>query len=616
MEGMIKKLLLTSCILMGGAIAFLPLTSYAATDISDFNFDDMKAQNACRNARTQKLEGDVNGAIVTGEDGKQYIVDGDYRYLYENGTDGSTPGVTSTTAGLTPEKTQVAPGRVDAADQTASDGSTIVCVNVDTVLSLDAAVVKDENGNEEPIVIYPNMPGSGTLEVTVRSAMNYSILLSAEENHLFDDEGTFSIPSVENPDIQDKKYGWGVKNLLPGITAEYSKINSNPTPFYDGEPTDVFDDNRELVKFPIKITVSPKLPQGVYATDLTVTAVTRQLGFQLTSQHNFQSQVCYNRLVMLRKSTLFYALIYTLTCLFNFHSQIPASALEVGDIVLEVRPVEQELDLEPGANYSSSVTIKNGGRLPFTVNLSVLPYQALNENYDPDFSTENSYTNLKNWITFPRDSIHLEPGEEVEAEFHISVPKNIPGGGQYAAIIVQTRDTINEEATFRTIGQIASLLYAHVEGEEHIGAVMMGHKLPGFLLSSPFSSSVTVKNDGNIDFRVSHSLTVYDFFTNKEVFTPEYKDADGKTPGRSTPIILPDTTRTNTLTWEGAPQLGVFRAVQHISFLDQEYTFERLVVVCPIWLALGTAFIVFLIILWIVLVIRGRRGRRLQVMQI
>ncbi len=82
----------------------LPLTSYAATDISDFNFDEMKAQNACRNARTQKLEGDVNGAIVTGEDGKQYIVDGDYRYLYENGTDGSTPGVTSTTAGLTPEK--------------------------------------------------------------------------------------------------------------------------------------------------------------------------------------------------------------------------------------------------------------------------------------------------------------------------------------------------------------------------------------------------------------------------------------------------------------------------------------------------------------------------------
>ena len=143
---------------------------------------------------------------------------------------------------------------------------------------------------------------------------------------------------------------------------------------------------------------------------------------------------------------------------------------------------------------------------------------------------------------------------------------------------------------------------------------MMGHKLPGFLLSSPFSSSVTVKNDGNIDFRVSHSLTVYDFFTNKEVFTPEYKDADGKTPGRSTPIILPDTTRTNTLTWEGAPQLGVFRAVQHISFLDQEYTFERLVVVCPIWLALGAAFIVFLIVLWIVLIIRGRRGRRLQVM--
>ena len=317
---------------------------------------------------------------------------------------------------------------------------------------------------------------------------------------------------------------------------------------------------------------------------------------------------------MLKKNFLLSAFLYTLTCFFNFSCAAPASALEVGDIVLEVKPVEQELNLEPGATYSSSITVKNGGRLPFTINLFVLPYQALNENYDPDFSTENSYTNLKNWITFPKDSIHLEPGEEVEAEFRVSVPKNIPGGGQYAAIIVQTRDTINEDSTFRTIGQVASLLYAHVEGEEHIGAVMMGHKLPGFLLSSPFSASVTVKNDGNIDFRVDHSLTVYDFFTNKPVFTPESKDADGKTPGHATPIILPDTSRTNTLTWEGAPELGVFRAVQHIQFLGQEYTFERIVIVCPIWLALGAAFIVVLLVLWIILAIRGRKGRRLQVM--
>ena len=275
MEGIIKKLLLTSCILMGGAVAFLPLTSYAATDISDFNFEDMKAKNQCRGYRTTKVEGDVDGEIVTDSEGNTKVVDGDYRYGYERGKDGTTPGVTSTSVGLTPDKTQVAPGKETATAPTTSDGTTLVCVNVDTVLSLDTAVVKDQNGKQDPIVIYPNVPGEGTLEVTVRSAVNYSILLSAEENHLFDQEGTFSIPSVENPDVQDKKYGWGIKNLLPGITSEFSKINSNPTPFYDGVPTDGETNNRKLVEFPIKITVSPRLPQGVYATDLTVTAVTR-----------------------------------------------------------------------------------------------------------------------------------------------------------------------------------------------------------------------------------------------------------------------------------------------------------------------------------------------------
>lgn len=288
------------------------------------------------------------------------------------------------------------------------------------------------------------------------------------------------------------------------------------------------------------------------------------------------------------------------------------SALEPGDIVMQIKPAEQEIELAPGTVLNNTITVQNVGRLGFTVKMSVQPYQVTNENYDPDFYTENSYTLLKNWITFSEPEFYLEPGAEKTVEYTVKVPANIPGGGQYAAIIAETRDGIDQDAAFRVVSQLACLVFAHVAGEEHIGGVLMSHSLPSFILGSSFSSSATIKNDGNVDFRATQTLTIYDFFRNTVVFSPDYVAENGKTPGRAMPIILPETSRSSRLTWEGAPQLGVFRAVQTISFLDESYTFEQIVFVCPIWLAGIFIFIIALMFFWLILRIRYRKKQKKQ----
>lgn len=290
----------------------------------------------------------------------------------------------------------------------------------------------------------------------------------------------------------------------------------------------------------------------------------------------------------------------------------PVSALEAGDVVIQIRPAEIEMELAPGQTYAGTFKVENVGRLGFTFNLSTRPYQVVNESYDPDFYTENNYTKIQNWITFKQNEYHIESGESMEVPFQVTVPEDAPGGGQYAAIIVETRDSSDPEATVRTISQLALKIYAHVEGEEHVGGVLMGHSLPGFVLGSPLFSTATVKNDGNVDFRVNHQLTVYDFFTGNEVFTPGAIDLDGQMVGQATPLVLPETVRTNMLRWEGSPQLGVFRAVQTISFLDQEYSFEQIVILCPLWLAGIVLFFVVVMVLWIITGIRHRRRRRRQ----
>lgn len=89
-----------------------------------------------------------------------------------------------------------------------------------------------------------------------------------------------------------------------------------------------------------------------------------------------------------------------------------ASALAPGDIVMQINPSEQEIDLLPGTVTTNTLKIQNIGRLGFSVNMLVKPYQVTNEAYDPDFYTENSYTLLKNWITFSENEFYLEAGAE------------------------------------------------------------------------------------------------------------------------------------------------------------------------------------------------------------
>lgn len=292
----------------------------------------------------------------------------------------------------------------------------------------------------------------------------------------------------------------------------------------------------------------------------------------------------------------------------------PARALETGDVVMRVSPVEQEIELEPGLQATGSINVQNVGRQAFNFSVSATPYQVTNDSYDPDFVSENSYTKLHNWITFPQHDYHLEAGAVVSVEFEINVPLDIPGGGQYAAIMIETHDTVDETAMIQTVGRVASLVYAHVSGEEHIGGVLMGHTMPAILLNPDFAVSTTVKNDGNVDFRVDHQLTIRDFFTGREVLTPETVNSEDQTPGHANPVVLPGTARTNVLIWDGAPHLGVFRVQQRIAFLDQVYEFNQIVVFCPLWLIVLVLLFLGTMILWLLVRVLSHRHRRPQVL--
>lgn len=289
----------------------------------------------------------------------------------------------------------------------------------------------------------------------------------------------------------------------------------------------------------------------------------------------------------------------------------PVMALEPGDIVMSLNPSELELDLEAGKTYEYSVDVTNAGRLPFDVITSVSPYYAGGDNYEPDFENMTSYTKLYSWITLEQDSYHLEPGETAQVGFTVKVPTDVVGGGQYAAIMLLGDSGIEEEGAVKVQGQLAAILYGHVDGVEQIvSGELVNNSLPAFMFNDQISVSQTVKNTGNVDFRVKQIMTITDYFSNRPVVTADTINSEGQLIGSNSATVLPGTTRTGILTWTDAPKLGLFEVKQEVSFLDQDYVFTQVVFLCPLWLLIIVLVIVIAVILRIIYKIRQSHSRR------
>lgn len=299
-------------------------------------------------------------------------------------------------------------------------------------------------------------------------------------------------------------------------------------------------------------------------------------------------------------------------------------AIEIGDVVIELKPAEQEFTMVPGGVYAGSLTVTNAGRLSFGFTVSTRPYSASSmscsqdykgsDNYCPDYTTESDYAKLSNWINFDQTSYEVAPGEVATVEFRIRVPEDVPGGGQYAAIIVETRDGIDETSAVRQVNQLAELLYGRVDdGTIREDGTVVEQKLPKIVLGGDFSAYEVTKNTGNVDLRVVHSVSVVDFFTGKEVFSPDSYDDDGDQIGSVRQLIFPGTERSSTITWLNTPKLGVYRVTETVNFLDQDYSYEQMVFVIPVWLVVLIGSFIVLMIIWAILRIRRRRKGRPQV---
>ena len=281
----------------------------------------------------------------------------------------------------------------------------------------------------------------------------------------------------------------------------------------------------------------------------------------------------------------------------------PVFADEQPEYRLQVSPAKLDLELAPGEKTEKSFQVQNTGTKPFKFTVEATVYSVSDEDYDPDYKTESNYTDLAKWITLSQTEGEVEPNGSVKIDVLVDVPKDVPAGGQYAAIMVtmvnEESDGNGQGAAIGAIQRIGLVMYSTVEGNTRKEGKVIENKIPSFRFQPPIVATSTVENTGNVHATATYTLQVFPFFGGEEVYSNE--------DNPETRTILPETKRYNEVAWEGAPALGIFKVKQTVNFLGTDDVTEKVVFLCPIWFLFIILLLIFVVVFWIVSRVRGRR---------
>ena len=288
----------------------------------------------------------------------------------------------------------------------------------------------------------------------------------------------------------------------------------------------------------------------------------------------------------------------------TFITNSPVAAADAPDYRLQVSPSYAEIEeMQPGKTYDGVFKVQNTGAKEFSYAINITPYSVSDDKYTLDSETETAYTQMKDWVTLSQDSGTLAPDSTEEIKYSIRIPSDAPAGGQYALINVRMiqNDDANSGAAISATKQIGFRLLGDVEGNTRRTGKVTEQNIPSILFNPPISATSVVENTGNTHITASYVLQVFPLFGNEEVYTNE------ESPYEVT--VLPETSRYNSISWDDAPHLGIFRVKQTVTIADDTQFIEKTVFLCPIWFIFIILLIIFCIVFWICSRIKSRRER-------
>ena len=284
-------------------------------------------------------------------------------------------------------------------------------------------------------------------------------------------------------------------------------------------------------------------------------------------------------------------------------------------VQIYITPVEVNLSLDPGEVYDGTFEVRNSGAETYDFRVSASQFYVKDLTYETTYDDGLAFNQIIEWITFDQTEFRgLEPNEKQEVAYHIKVPKDAPGGGQYAVLFATVSSKVSDGGyDILTDSRVGVKVYAQIAGKTRLEGKLESVNQARFYQKGPINSTVRVKNTGNVDFNSTHEYVIKSL-GGREL----YRDSISKR-------IMPGTVREIGLKWwdkekdtDETPMFGIFRVQNKVYFIGKvQYDEENIVVVAPIWLVIILAIVLLLIIGLIILLIMFlvKRNRHKKILE-
>ncbi len=293
---------------------------------------------------------------------------------------------------------------------------------------------------------------------------------------------------------------------------------------------------------------------------------------------------------------------------------------------LTLTPVSRTLILKSETTYDGTLKVTNDGSDDIRVEVHASPYSYVYSSetdlYQLGFNQENNYTQISRWITIKDTNgnyvenpyFQIPKGETLEIEYKITTPSNIPAGGQYAVLFVQTVSG-STGGGIQAEASAGMLIYGHSsEGETNVSAEIREMKISqgadtetatennaGTSNGNVFKASAKVKNTGNVDFFAYGKLKVEPIIGFSSYETPE---------STSTPSVIPESERVVEDEWTEAPSFGIYKVTWTVTAGESKETIEQVFFLIPPAAIIIAIIVLTIIIVLIIMGVRKRKERR------
>lgn len=216
-----------------------------------------------------------------------------------------------------------------------------------------------------------------------------------------------------------------------------------------------------------------------------------------------------------RVSALLAALVIVIGISVTSAQDQPASGLAVS-------PPTFELSANPGDTLKNSLRVDNIVNQPIEVTVDTRNFTALGEEGGINLSEEDTGYALADWIKVTPERTTIPANESRVFNYTISVPQNASPGGRFGSIIFKTTPKPVTGQNGVAVGQeIGALVFLKISGDVKEGASIAGFgSTSGLHNSGPVGFEVRVKNEGNVQFKPTGTITISNFFGRKVATIP------------------------------------------------------------------------------------------------